>query len=172
MQKEDFFLLGKITKFNKKSGDVTILAVTDSPETYINSGVLFLEIDGGLVPFFVRDLKLKGQDGFQVLFEDYDFPEKAQHLVGLSVFLPSEQLTELASDQFYFHEILEFMVIDVKIGELGPINQVLEAPEQNLLQVFYHKKEVLIPLVDDFIVRINKRKKQLFMDLPDGLIDL
>lgn len=172
MQKEDFFLLGKITKHNKKSGEVTISADTDSPESYIGSEVLFLEIDGGLVPFYVVEIKLRGNESYLALFEDWDHPDKAQQLVGCKVYLPSEQLAPLAEDQFYFHDILGFSVIDSRVGELGTISQVLEAPEQELLQVFYQGKEVLIPLVSEFIIRVNKRKKQLFMDLPEGLIDL
>jgi 16S rRNA processing protein RimM len=172
MQKEDFFLLGKITKFNKKTADVTIITDADSPEAYVNSSVLFLEIDGGLAPFFVKELRMKDSTGLVALLEDYDIPEKAQKLVGCRVYLPSSQLTELEDDKFYFHDIVGYTVIDKIAGELGAIAQVLEAPEQELLQVFYGQKEILIPLVDEFITRVDKRKKQLFMDLPEGLIDL
>jgi 16S rRNA processing protein RimM len=172
MQKEDFFLLGKITKFNKKTADVTIITDADSPEAYVNSEVLFLEIDGGLAPFFVKELRMKDSSGLVTLLEDYDIPEKAQKLVGCRVYLPSSQLTKLEDDKFYFHDIIGYMVIDEQAGELGAIAQVLEAPEQELLQVFNQQKEILIPLVDEFIVRVDKRKKQLFMNLPEGLIDL
>jgi len=172
IQKEDFFLLGKITKFNKKTADVTIITDADSPEAYVNSSVLFLEIDGGLAPFFVKELRLKDSTGMMALLEDYETSEKAQKLVGCRVYLPSTQLSELQDDKFYFHDIIGYTVIDEQAGELGTIAQVLEAPKQDLLQVFYRKKEVLIPLVDEFITRVDKRKKQLFMNLPEGLIDL
>lgn len=144
----------------------------DTPGSHVHSKTMFLEIEGGLVPFFVETIRQKDSNNILVVFEDYATPDKAQKLVGQRVYLPSEQLTELEEDQFYFHDIIGYTVIDSRVGELGAIAQVLDAPEQELLQVFYKGKEVLIPLVDEFIVRVNKRGKQLFMDLPDGLIDL
>ncbi|NCC72253.1 MAG: 16S rRNA processing protein RimM [Sphingobacteriia bacterium] len=172
MKKDDFFLLGKITKFNKKTAELVIVAETHSAEDYLDSPVLFLDIDGGLVPFFVQELKLRGNDGFYALFEDFTNSEKAQILIGCNVYLPMDHLTTLDDDQFYHHEIVGFTVVDRNAGELGEIIQVFEGAAQVLLKVLFRGTELLIPLVDQFLVKVNKRKKVLIMDLPEGLTEL
>ncbi len=48
----------------------------------------------------------------------------------------------------------------------------MERPAQTLLSIVYGGEEVLIPLVDDFIVDIKPRKKELYLDLPEGLLNL
>ena len=43
---------------------------------------------------------------------------------------------------------------------------------QNLLIVKTKKKEIMIPLVNNFIINLDKKNKIITVDLPDGLIDL
>ena len=33
-------------------------------------------------------------------------------------------------------------------------------------------KEVMIPLVDDFLIKLERNKKKIIFNLPEGLIDL
>ncbi|HPE33818.1 MAG TPA: ribosome maturation factor RimM [Bacteroidales bacterium] len=172
MEKDDFFLLGKITKFNKKTAELVIVADTDNAGDYLDNPVLFLDIDGGLVPFFVQELRLRGNDGFYALLEDFTNSEKAQTLIGCNVYLPVDKLAALDDNHFYYHDIVGFTVVDQQAGELGKIIQVFEGAEQVLLKVLFRGRELLIPLVDQFLVKVNKRKKVLIMDLPEGLTEL
>ncbi len=172
MKNSDFFLLGKAVKINKKTAEIVIAVDADEPEHYVKSKVFFFEIDGGLVPFFVNELRLIGSDTYRVVFEDWDDTDKAQRLVGCQVFLPSDQLAGMKDEQFYFHDIVGYALHDVQMGLLGEIAEVFETPDQLLLQVFHHGKEALIPFADDLFVKIDKTKKQLFMNVPEGLFDL
>jgi len=172
MNKIDYFLLGKITKCNRKTGQLTLVTDVDDASGYEDVEVLFLEIDGGLVPFFISDLQQRSRESFVLTLEDYNNPGKAQPLVGLKVFLPISLLKKLVGKQFYFHEIIGYTVNDSQKGNIGKIEQVLEAREQDLLQISYLGKELLIPAVDEFIVKLDRRRKILFIDAPEGLIDL
>jgi len=49
---------------------------------------------------------------------------------------------------------------------------VLEYPNQALFQVFRDGKEILIPIQDEIITAVNREKKQILIDAPEGLIDL
>ena len=55
---------------------------------------------------------------------------------------------------------------------MGLIEDVREYPQQFLASIQYQEKEVLIPLNEAFIVEIDKTKKLLILDLPDGLLEL
>lgn len=172
MNKNDFFLFGKIAKCNRKTGQLTLLADVDDATHYEDVSVIFLNIDGGLVPFFILEIERRSHNSFLAVLEDYNTPEKAQPLVGMQIFLPMNLLQKTDENHFYFHEIIGFMVRDAINGDIGKIEQVLEAPEQDLLQIIHQGKEVLLPVVDKFITKLDRRRKILYINAPEGLIDL
>lgn len=172
MNKKDFFYFGKAVKTNKKTADLIISVDADNPESYTEIKCLFIDIDGGLVPFFVEDLRPVGSDTFRVRIEDWNDPDKVQQLVGRKVYLPVTKLKDLGEEQFYFHDIIGYEMIDKTLGVIGKITDVFEPPEQVLLQVRHKEKDVLIPFADDLFISINKATEKLYMDLPEGLIDI
>ena len=104
--------------------------------------------------------------------EDINDQAAAKALIGKSLYLPLEDLPELNGQQFYFHEIIGFSVFDAEKGELGPIEKVIEYSTSNLIAVKAGEKEILIPISDETIERIEKANKKLFVRCPEGLIDL
>ena len=93
-------------------------------------------------------------------------------MIGKSVYLPLDQLPKLDEDQFYFHEIIGFEVIDSLQGQIGTITGVNDRSSQVLLEVEYNYRQILIPLVDELIQQLDKQKKQLYLSIPEGLLDL
>ena len=131
----------------------------------------FLEINKVLTPFFVERITPNG-DKFFVTIQDIKTIETAQSLVGKTVYLPLEMLPKLSGKQFYFHEIVGFMVVDTEKGELGPVSEVLEYPTQAILQVMKGKKEILIPILDQVRLGVDREHKILTITAPEGLIDM
>jgi 16S rRNA processing protein RimM len=67
---------------------------------------------------------------------------------------------------------VDFMLIDKSYGEVGIIQDILQLPANDVAQVFIDEKEVLLPLNDSTVIEINKRKKQVLVKLPDGIINM
>lgn len=173
MDKNKFRKIGSISKVNRKTGEATVYFGKKNTTLNQNPEVIFLDIDGGLVPFYVLEISAMGPENFRVLLEDYNSPEQALQFVGCKVFLPlSEKVESPAPDEIDFNEIIGFSVQDENAGPLGEIADVFESPDQVILQIFKDKKEILIPLVDEYVVEINMNGKYLSVDLPDGLLDL
>lgn len=171
MRKEDCFYLGKVVKTHGLKGEVTLKIEADAPSAYLEMKHFFLEINKVLTPFFVEKITPNG-DKFFVQVQDIKTIEQAQNLVGKVVYLPMEMLPKLSGKQFYFHEIVGFMVVDTEKGELGPVAEVLEYPTQAILQVMKGKKEILIPILDQVIQNVDRDKKILQITAPEGLIDM
>ena len=55
---------------------------------------------------------------------------------------------------------------------IGKIIDVVENKNQDLFEVVFNKKRILIPLVDEFVVNIDNENKKIIMNLPEGLTDL
>jgi len=146
MTKENCFELGKITKTHGVRGEVVLWLDVDFPEDYEDLESIFLEVRGELVPFFMESFRLSGNRAI-VQFEDIDTFEKAEGMINLQAFLPLEELPELDEDQFYYHEIIDFKVVDKNLGELGTVQTVHSMQAQDLLVMDYTGKEVFFPLI-------------------------
>ena len=171
MKKEDCFYLGRIAKTHGIKGEVTIKIEADDPSAYLDMKYFYLEYNKVLTPFFVEKLILSG-DKFFAAIQDVKTLEAAQNFVGKSVYLPLEMLPKLSGKQFYFHEVKGFALVDAEKGELGPISDILEYPTQAIIQVMKDGKEILIPILDEIIQKVDREEKKLYVKAPEGLIDM
>lgn len=171
MTVEQCFEVGVVLRPHGLQGEVTISLDVDFPEEYSEMESVFLLQNGNLVPFFIDSLKLKNKEAF-VKFEDIDSKEQALSIKGLPLYLPLDLLPELEPDQFYFHEIIDFTIEDEKEGVLGVVNEVYEAGHQDLIGMMYKGKEVLIPINDHIIQKVDRANKKLHVLMPEGLLEL
>jgi 16S rRNA processing protein RimM len=172
MRKEDCFYLGKIAKKFSFKGEVLIYLDTDEPELYENMESVFVEFNNNLVPFFIENSSLHKNDFLRVRFEDVNNEEEADKILGLPVYLPLKMLPKLTGDKFYFHEIIGFKVEDKRLGIVGEIQSINDSSAQPLFEVLNGEVEILIPMIDHFLVKIDRENKKVIMDLPEGLIEM
>lgn len=171
MKVEDCFEFGYVAKIHGYKGEVVLALDVDDPEAYEYLESLFILIKGNLVPYFVETLRLQG-DKAVVKLEDVASQEAAQALVGNALFLPLSNLPALEEDQFYYHDIVGYRVIDAALGALGEVTNVYELPQQALIAMNYQEKEVLIPISDAIVRKANHDRKELEVTLPEGLLDI
>ncbi|MFN6945535.1 MAG: ribosome maturation factor RimM [Cytophagaceae bacterium] len=172
MNIESCFKLGYITKVHGLKGDIVAFLDVDYSEDYIELESVFVEINQQLIPFFIEDFRIKSPKNVILKFEDTASFEQASELVGKSLFLPLTMLADLEEGQFYYHDVIDYRVEDKKNGQLGIVKAFYEMPGQDLLAMEYQEKEILIPVNDDIILEADHEQKILFVELPDGLIDL
>jgi 16S rRNA processing protein RimM len=171
MKPNQCFQLGVVSKPHGLKGELYIALDTDFPEDYAELESVFLLENGKLIPFFIEYIQVKHTQAL-LKFEDVNSKDEAVLLKGRSVHLPLNQLPKLSEEQFYFHEIIGYSVKDKERGELGVVAQVYEAGHQDLIGMDYQGKEVLIPINDDIIEKVNREEQQLLVNLPDGLLEL
>lgn len=172
MRKEDCFYLGKIAKKFSFKGEVLVYLDTDEPELYENLESMFVECGKHLVPFFIENSSLHKNDFLRVRFEDVKNEEEADALLGNHVYLPLKMLPKLTGNKFYFHEVIGFEVEDKRLGIVGEIQSINDSSAQPLFEVLNDGVEILIPMIDHFLVKIDRENKKVIMDLPEGLIEM
>jgi 16S rRNA processing protein RimM len=99
-------------------------------------------------------------------------PEDSERLIGKELYLPLELLPSLGGNRFYFHEVTGFEVRDVNFGLVGMLTEVLDTAPQALFSIDHQGKEVLVPIIDEIIVEINRPQKQILIKAPAGLIEI
>ena len=172
MRKEDCFYLGKVAKKFSFKGEVLLFLDTDEPELYENMESVFVEMSNNLIPFFIEQSALHKNDLLRVKFEDVDSEDDANELIGREIYLPLKMLPKLEGNKFYFHEVIGFAIEDKTHGNIGVIESVNDTTAQPLFEVRHGNKEMLIPMIDHFIIEVDRKNKIIRMDLPDGLVEM
>lgn len=172
MRKEDCFFLGKIIGKYSFKGEVLVKLDTDDPEDFIEMESVFVEIDENLIPFFIEDSNLQKTDLLRIKFEDIDTEEDAESIIDNALYLPLSLLPKLSGNKFYYHEVIGFKVIDSKLGDIGSIIGVNDNTPQALFIIEHVGKEVLVPIADDFIDKVDRENKTMHLTTPEGLVDL
>lgn len=171
MTKEEAFYIGYITKTKGLKGEVQLYFEFEDYEA-LDLDVLFADMNGKMVPFFVAKHKLYPNSTGLFYFDDIDHIDKAQALVKKKIYLPLNKMPERDEDDFTYNDLEGFIAIDEKLGELGEITSVNEYPQQFVATVHYKNRDVLFPLNEDFIVEIDDEENVLHLDLPEGLLDV
>jgi len=172
MRKKDCFYLGKIAKKFSFKGEVLAYLDTDEPYLYDNLESVFVEKNKDLVPFFIVKSSIHKNDFLRIKFEDIDSEEEADQVMGCAIYLPLTMLPKLEGDKFYYHEIVGFKTIDERLGFVGIMQGVNDSNAQPLFEILNGEKEILVPMVDQFIVKVDRENKQIILNTPPGLIDL
>ena len=56
--------------------------------------------------------------------------------------------------------------------DLGEIIEVIEQPHQILCTILLDGKEALIPIHEESLDKIDQKKREVHVTLPDGLLDI
>ena len=172
---DECFELGYLLKPHGLRGAIVANFDVDDPSAYHQLKTVYLALPtapGKLVAHTVE--RVQPQAGKKVLltFKGIARIEDAEPLRGSQLYLPLSELPALADDQFYFHDVIGFTVMDETLGELGTVENFYELPQQDVLAMRYQGQEVLIPVVDELVSHADMAARQLFVNLPEGLLDI
>ena len=172
MQKGDCFFVGKVVKKYSFKGELLIKLDTDDPELFLEMESVFVEQHKTLIPFFIEHSQLHKSSLLRVQFEDFYDEATANAMIGTELFLPLSFLPPLEGTKFYYHEIIGFKVTDISFGDVGVLVGVNDKTAQHLFVIENQGKEILIPINDLFIKKVDRENKILGLDVPQGLIEL
>ncbi|MBS1619177.1 MAG: 16S rRNA processing protein RimM [Bacteroidetes bacterium] len=130
----------------------------------------FIEGKGGLIPYFIASLELKDMFTGLLTLEEVDSIEKAKQLTGSELYLDEKSVASFFkkdTDDYGF--LIGYTAWDGE-RELGTVTAIEEMPGQVLAVIEVAGEEVMVPLVDDLVVEIDKRKKKIIFELPEGLV--
>ena len=88
------------------------------------------------------------------------------------LYLPLTMLPKLTGNKFYYHEIIGFAMIDSVHGDIGIIQSVNDTTAQALFEVEKDGAQLLIPISDDIITKVDRENKRILVTTPEGLVDL
>lgn len=133
--------------------------------------VLFVETrKDEFLPYFIEETSIKNESEVYIKLEGINTREEAMNLVQKPVWLTEDRFHEFTAKSSAI-SLLGFHILD-KGRNLGEILEVIEQPHQILCRIDWKGKEALIPINEAFLKKIDARKKQVMMELPDGLLEI
>ena len=132
---------------------------------------LFIEESAGrFIPYFLQSSKSRKEEEMLILLEGISTPEKARLLVRKKVWLPEQEVKQIAEAT----APIGWLGFDVYDGKklLGKVLEVIEQPAQILLRLEISEKEVLVPLNESTLQKIDVKKQRIVVELPAGLLDI
>ncbi|MEQ9217442.1 MAG: ribosome maturation factor RimM [Cyclobacteriaceae bacterium] len=170
MSYDNYFELGNVVKTHGLKGELILLLDVDQPDHYKKLESIFLEINGKLVPFFIQEISLRG-DQARLTIEDINSQDAAKELVGKRAFLPLSALPKLKKGQYYYHDLIGCQVFEQE-KLIGIVLEIIEAPNNMLMSVDHQGKEILIPMEEEIMLSVDLEQSRIQTSLPDGLLDV
>ena len=123
-----------------------------------------------LLPYFVESARLKSAEEVYLKLEGISSREAAQKLSQKDIWLTEDDFQKFASRSAPI-SLLGFHLVN-EGDDLGEILEVIEHPHQVLCRIDLNGKEALIPVHTETLQKIDKKKKQVHVILPEGLLDI
>ncbi|MCB0563073.1 MAG: 16S rRNA processing protein RimM [Phaeodactylibacter sp.] len=168
---EKYLKIGRTGKSFGTEGALKFKVEEPFLDDFFEAQVIFIELLGKPVPFFVDHIH--NEAPLIVKLEEVDSRKTALELAGKALFLRAEDVSETSLEKPLDLSALEgYRIVDQTLGAIGPIEEVLEFPQQIMAVLQYEGREVLIPLNSQFILEVNAEDQRIEMDLPEGLLEL
>lgn len=168
IKREDVYKIGRLGKAHGVKGEVSF-QFTDDIFDSVDAEYLVLDVDGILVPFFMEEYRFRNDSVCLVKFCDVDTQQRAQELTGCDVYFP-RALAEEAEETPSLSSLVGFKIVSVPDGSTIGTIAAIDDTTQNIL--FELEDGTLIPASDELIENIDVNKKEIIMNIPEGLLDI
>ena len=164
MEIDELVFFGTISKLFSFRGQLIVYSNFD----IIKSKTVFIKIEDSYIPFKLKNSTPYKKHFFKFSLFNIDDENKAKTLVKKEVYIKKDELVKNDNDLDF---LVNFNLYNKKTF-VGPIIATEKKVGQNLIVVDYNNKNILIPFAKSLISNIDKKKQNLVMDLPTGLLEI
>ena len=164
--------VGFTKKTHGAQGELKITLKDEYFDDFVNADVVFINMQGKPLPFFIENLRQAGDILLKI--EDVDSPVEAKNLTSKELFLREKdiKITKQAGEVMTFELLVGYELFDEITGSIGKIEAVEAMPHQHLAIVEHEGREVFIPLHPKMVVSLDEKAKIIVLRLPEGLLEL
>ncbi len=112
--------------------------------------------------------------GFIVSFHDVINRNQAEELKKQEVWIDEKLFISKDGEQPFLNELIDFEIIDSKLGQIGQVIQFSSNGQQDLLVLnqVVNNQNIEIPFIKEFVIHVDYVTKKIMTDLPEGLIQI
>ncbi|HEV2831472.1 MAG TPA: ribosome maturation factor RimM [Hanamia sp.] len=168
---DNYFKIGKLAATHGIHGQLILEHSLGKKTSLKGLETIFIEeTKDTFLPYFIDSTKIKNDKETLISIEGISSKEAAHFLIKKEVWLDENDFKKFAANAAPI-SLLGFMVVNDGV-ELAEVIEVIEQPHQVLCKIMLENKEALIPVHEDSLEKIDKKNRKLFVNLPDGLLDI
>ena len=166
-----YFKAGKFVAVHGLKGDLILKHELGKKSSLKDVQAIFIEDKkDSFFPWFIETAKARSADEVLLKLETIDTREAAAKISQKEIWLIEEDFKKLSAKSAPAN-LLGYTIINNK-ERLSEVLEVIEQPHQMLCRIEINKKEVLIPINESFLKKIDHKKKEVTVELPEGLLDI
>jgi 16S rRNA processing protein RimM len=167
----EYFKIGKLVAAFGVNGQLILQHELGKKTSLKGLQAIFIEEKKkSFLPWFIESVKIKSDNEVYLALEGITNREAALKITQKDVWLPETDFKKFAAKSAPAN-LLGYSIIE-NDKELGSILEVIEQPHQMLCRIEINSKEVLIPLHEGTLQKIDHKKRQVIVALPDGLLEI
>ncbi len=163
--------IGTVVSKHGYKGDIKISVSSNNLDTFPDSKYLFIDIDGCFIPFTIDNVRSFSKNVLIVKLKEIRSEDDVNEVIHKNVYVDSTEIGSNIDSGFFYNDFINFDVItdSKKIGRIENINSKLPQP---VFEIIYDSRKVLIPIHEDLIKKIDKKNKIIYLDIPNGLLEI
>jgi len=166
-----YYKAGKLVAVHGLRGELVLKHELGKKSSLKDVKAIFIEDKkDSFLPWFVESTKIKSENETYLKLEGLETRETAAKLVQKEAWVMEEDFKRLSAKSAPAN-LLGYTIINNK-ERLSEILEVIEQPHQLLCRMLINEKEVLIPLNESFLKKVDHKKKEVIVELPEGLLDI
>lgn len=166
------YTIGKIVAAQGIKGEVKVNPETSFPQRFQEMKNVLVGTREAYQEYLIESVRFYKNQVILAL-KEVTTRNEAETLIGKELYVLESELYKLPKDHFYIFQLCGLEVIDKKWGLLGTIKDVIEGPQDLYLIAPSDQspanKSFYIPAVKAFVLDVNLEKKEMHVDLPEGL---
>jgi len=167
----EYFKVGKIVTTHGVNVNMFLRHSLRKKTGWKSTEVIFIEErEGSFLPWFIQSATVLDSDKVLLSIEGVSTRESAHKFLKKEVWLNQKDFPRLASTASPV-SLLGFEVVEGS-RNLGTVSEVIEQPHQTLCKIIINEKEVLIPIHEATLLKIDRSSKRIYVKLPEGLLDV
>src|SRR4051812_24226600 len=167
----EYFKIGKFVTLFGLKGELVLKHNLGKKTLLKGLKAIFVEErKESFIPWFVESTRTKTEEEIYIKLEGVNTREQAVGLTQKEVWLPEEDFKKYSARTSPIN-LLGFEVLE-EDRVLGRIIEVIEQPHQVLCRISFRDKEAYIPLHEETIRKIDRKKQQVIVALPPGLLEI
>ena len=166
------FYFGTIARPVALKGEMVVRLNDNDTSGFEELEAIFIDINAQLIPFFLKNISFRKLGEAVIEVDGITSIEATKEFIKKDIYLSNDLLPEVDEGDISFNNLIGFNAVDKHFGAFGIVKGILNFPQQNIFQIEFQKREILIPAIDAFIFEINKETKTITFSSPEGLIEL
>ena len=158
-------VVGRVLSPHGTTGELQIEAISDSPGRFSSGGMLYLNDR----PHKIKSSRglPKGRIGLKL--EGINSRNEAESLRGSLLLVTEDMVPPLPEGEYYHFQLIGIRVYTQEHEYLGQVTEILATGSNDVYLVSHNSSEILIPALNDVVVRVDVNGRTMTVDLPEGL---